>query len=313
MTGYLLDAATLVVAFAFSLLAYGPGIKLLRSRGARQVIQEELPTEHQRKAGTPTGGGILFVLVAVVAGLLALAAGHRGALPALAGLVLGGLIGLADDLRKLHVGSLGIPARVKFPVQFLLAVPVAWAAYQPHQWPLPFLLPAWAYWPLALVAMVGAANAVNITDGMDGLCAGLTAMAVFVLALLVPGAPAGERAVALALVGGLLAFLAYNRYPARVFMGDTGSLGTGYALAAMALQQGFVLLLPLLGIVFVIDTLSVIIQVAYFKATGGRRVFKMAPIHFTFQLEGWPETRVVGAFWACGAAAAVASAVLARV
>jgi phospho-N-acetylmuramoyl-pentapeptide-transferase len=313
MNPFALDAVTVLVAGLIGLAVYPPFIRLLARRKAGQVIQEELPPEHQRKAGTPTGGGILFVTLAILGGLLATAAGHPGALPAVAGLVLGGLIGLADDLRKLRVGSLGIPARAKFPLQFLLAIPVAWLAYQPHQWPLPFVLPWWAYWPLALVAIVGAANAVNITDGMDGLCGGLTALAVFVLALLVPRAAAGERATAMALLGGLLAFLFYNRHPARVFMGDTGSLGAGYALAAMAVQQGFVLLLPLLGLVFVLETLSVIIQVAYFKATGGRRVFKMAPIHFTFQLEGWPEPRIVGAFWAAGGVAAVASVLVARV
>ena len=251
------------------------------------------------------------MVLGLLGGVLAIWAGHRGAVPALAGLVCGGLVGLADDLRKLRVGSLGIPARAKFPLQFLLAVPVAWLAYQPHQLLIPFDL-GWLYWPLALLAIVGAANAVNITDGIDGLCGGLAAIALTVLALLLPDGSAGEKAVAMALVGGLLAFLWYNRRPARVFMGDTGSLGLGYALAAMALQQGVVLLLPLLGLVFVLETLSVIIQVAYFKATGGRRVFKMTPIHFTFQLEGWSEDRIDVVFWTVGLVAAAVTVSLAR-
>jgi len=116
----------------------------------------------------------------------------------------------------------------------------------------------------------------------------------------------------LAIAGGLLAFLWYNRHPARVFMGDAGSLGLGYALAAMAIQQGFLLLLPLLGLVFVIEALSVMMQVAYFKATGGRRIFKMTPIHLTFQLEGWSENRIDAVFWTVGAVAALASAAAAR-
>ena len=163
-----------------------------------------------------------------------------------------------------------------------------------------------------MVAIAGTANAVNLTDGIDGLAGGLSAVAFSALALLLPGAPSGERATALVVVGGLVAFLWYNRHPARIFMGDAGSLGLGFALAAMAIQQGFVLLLPLLGLVFVIETLSVMMQVAYFKATGGRRIFKMTPIHFTFQLEGWSENRIDAVFWTVGAVAALASAAAAH-
>jgi len=274
-----------------------------------QVIQDELEF-HKAKAGTPTGGGLLFVLGGILGGLLATAAGHPGALPAVAGLVAGGVLGAFDDAQKLKVGSIGIPARLKFPVQLLLAIPVAWLAHA-HQHVLPFDL-GWAYWPLAVLAIVGTANALNITDGSDGLAGGLSAIALAAAALLLPGAPAGERAVAMTLVGGLLAFLFYNRYPARVFMGDIGSLGLGYALAAMAIQQGWLVLLPLLGLVFALETLSVIIQVAYFKATGGRRVFKMTPIHHTFRIEGWSENRIALSFWGVGVLSALASAWLAR-
>ena len=307
----LLDLVTVVAAFAVGITAYHPFISLLRRRKAGQVIQSELPAEHQAKAGTPTGGGILFVAIAILSGLLASLAGHPGAAPALAGFVLGGLIGLADDLRKLKVGSLGIPARLKFPIQLLLAIPVAALAHQEHQFGVPFAL-GWLYWPLAVLAIAGCANAVNLSDGIDGLAGGLSVIALVGVALLLPGAPAGEKAIALAAVGALLAFLFYNRHPARVFMGDAGSLGLGYALAGMAIQQGFVLLLPLLGLVFVIETLSVMMQVAYFRATGGRRIFKMTPIHFTFQLQGWSENRIDAVFWTVGALAALASAAAAR-
>ena len=281
MTGPLLDALTVALGLLIGLVAYRPFIGLLRGTRAGQVIQAELPEEHQRKAGTPTGGGILFVALGIAGGLLATAAGHPGAAAALAGLVLGGLLGLADDLQKLKVGSLGIPARLKFPLQVLLAI-------------------------------AGTANAVNLTDGIDGLAGGLCAIAFTCLALFLPHAPSGERALAMVVVGGLLAFLWYNRNPARVFMGDAGSLGLGFALAAMAVQQGFVLLLPLLGLVFVIETVSVMMQVAYFKATGGRRISKMTPIHFTFQLEGWSENRIDAVFWTVGAVAALASAAAAH-
>lgn len=298
------DLATLVAAFAVCALAYPPFIGALRRLGLRQVVQTELSREHQRKAGTPSAGGTLFLALALLAGLLSLRT-HPGALPSLAALALFGGLGLWDDLRKLQVGSVGLPARLKLPLQLALALPVAWLAQAP-QHGLPGAW-GWLYWPLAVGAVVGAANAVNLTDGLDGLAGGLAAIALAACVLLLPGAAAGEKAVALTLVGGLLAFLLYNRYPARVFMGDAGALGLGAALAAMALQQGWVLLLLLLGLVFVLETLSVMVQVAYFKATGGRRVFRMTPIHLTFQLEGWSENRIALTFWGAGAVAALAS------
>ena len=311
MSRYLFDLATVAVTFLIGVAAYPPFIAFLRRRRAGQVIQTELPAEHQAKAGTPTGGGILFVALGLLAGTLAWAAGHPGAAAALAGLALGGTIGLADDLRKLRVGSVGIPARLKFPIQLLAALPVAALAHNTHQFLIPFDL-GWLYWPLAVVAIAGCANAVNLSDGIDGLCGGLSVIAFACVALLLPGGLAGERAVAMTIIGGLLAFLFYNRHPARIFMGDAGSLGLGFALAGMAIQQGFVLLLPLLGIVFVIETVSVMMQVAYFRATGGRRIFKMTPIHLTFQLEGWSEYRIDAVFWTIGAIGAFASAALAR-
>jgi phospho-N-acetylmuramoyl-pentapeptide-transferase len=190
----------------------------------------------------------------------------------------------------------------------VLAVPVAFLATvegPSHQ----LLLPAtpWVVFPLAVVAIVGTANAVNLTDGMDGLAGGLSVIALAGVTLLLPSAAAGERAVALTLVGALVAFLVFNRHPARVFMGDTGALALGYALAAMAVQQGFIVLLPLVGLVFVMETLSVIIQVAYFKASGGRRVFKMTPIHYTFHHEGWSENRIALSFWGAGLLSALAA------
>ena len=309
----ILDLPTFVVTFVIALVLYPPLIRVLRRMKAGQVIQEELPDSHQKKAGTPTAGGVLFAAIAILAGLLASLAGHAGALPAVAGLVAGGLIGFADDRSKLTIGTRGIPARLKFPLQVLLAVPVAWLATvegPSHQ----LFLPAtpWLVFPFAVLAIVATANAVNLTDGMDGLAGGLSAIAVAALVLLLPGAPAGEKAVAMSLCGSLVAFLVFNRYPARVFMGDTGSLAIGFALAAMAVQQGVILLLPLLALVFVLETLSVIIQVAYFRATGGRRVFTMTPIHYTFHHAGWSENRIALSFWGAGLVSALASAGVAR-
>ena len=306
------DLVTFVVAFLVALALYPPTIRLLRRLRSGQVIQDELPDTHQRKAGTPTGGGTLFVLLAMLGGALATVAGHPGALPGVAGLIAGGLIGFADDRSKLRVGTRGIPARLKFPIQLLLAVPVAWIATVQGEPQL--FLPAtpWVVFPLALIAIVGAANAVNITDGMDGLAAGLSIIAVGATVLFLPGAPAGEKAVGVTLCGALAGFLVFNRYPARVFMGDTGALAIGFALAAMAVQQGMLLLLPIIGLVFVLETLSVIIQVAYFKASGGRRVFTMTPIHYTFHHEGWSENRIALTFWAAGLVSALAAVALVK-
>jgi phospho-N-acetylmuramoyl-pentapeptide-transferase len=307
------SAITFVVSLALGLILYPVLIRALRRWKSGQVIQAELPDSHQKKAGTPTGGGILFAALGIVAGVLATIAGHAGALPATAGLLVGGLIGFADDRSKLQVGTRGIPARLKFPIQVLLAIPVAWLATvqgASHQ----LFLPAtpWVIFPLAVLAIVGTANAVNLTDGMDGLAGGLSLIAFGAMVLLLPGAPAGEKAVAITLCGALVAFLVFNRYPARVFMGDTGALAIGFALAAMAVQQGLILLLPLVGLVFVLETLSVIIQVAYFKASGGRRVFKMTPIHYTFHHEGWSENRIALSFWGAGLVSALAAVGVAR-
>lgn len=306
------DILTFAVSLAIAAALYPPFIRLLRRMRAGQVIQEELPESHQKKAGTPTGGGILFVGLAVLGGLLATLAGHGGAWPSVVGLIAGGAIGLADDRSKLRVGTRGIPARLKFPIQFVLALPVAWLAIvstgQQHGLPLT----PWLVFPLAVVAIVATANAVNITDGMDGLAAGLSIIAVGVFALFIPGAPAGEKAVAMTLCGSLAAFLIFNRYPAKVFMGDTGALAIGFALAVMAVQQGYLVLLPIVGLVFVLETLSVIIQVAYFKATRGRRVFPMTPIHYTFHHEGWSENRIALTFWGAGLLSAIVAVALVR-
>jgi phospho-N-acetylmuramoyl-pentapeptide-transferase len=314
----ILDAVTFVVTFVIALVLYPLVIRALHRVKAGQVIQAELPDSHQRKAGTPTGGGLLFVGIALAAGLLATLAGHGGALPASSGLLAGGVIGFADDRSKLTVGTRGIPARLKFPVQVVLAIPVAAIAIRfggEQQLWLPSWHSAYGPWillPLAVGAIVATANAVNLTDGMDGLAGGLSVIAVASLVFLFSRAVSGEKAVAFSLCGALVAFLVFNRYPARVFMGDTGALAIGYALAAMAIQQGLIVLLPLLALVFVLETLSVIIQVAYFKASGGRRVFKMTPIHYTFHHHGWTENRIALTFWAAGLVSALAAAGVAR-
>jgi phospho-N-acetylmuramoyl-pentapeptide-transferase len=239
---------------------------------------------------------------------LAAAAGHPGALPVVVGILGGGLIGVLDDLSKLRRGSIGIPARAKFPVQILIAIPVAAAALAAgggDQLLFGSMSPLW-YWPLAILALVGTANAVNLTDGLDGLAGSVAAIALVAILEFLPGTSAGEKAGGISLLGVLIAFLVFNRHPAKVFMGDAGSLALGYALAAMAIQQHLLVLLPLLGLVFVLEAASVMIQVASFKATR-KRVFRMAPIHYTFQLAGWSENRITLAFALTGLVAAAAA------
>jgi len=307
------DAITFVVAFLLALGLYPLTIRALQRLKAGQVIQAELPESHQLKAGTPTGGGVVFAVLGIAGGILAAIAGHPGALPSVAGLVAGAGMGFADDRSKLRVGSRGVPARLKVPIEVVLALPVAALALTQggaHQLFLPSS--PWLLFPLAVLALVASTNAVNITDGIDGLAGGLAVIELAALVLLMPGASAGEKAVALTLCGALVAFLVFNRHPARIFMGDTGSLAIGFAIAAMAIQQGLLILLPLVGLVFVLETLSVIIQVAYFKASGGRRVFKMTPIHYTFHHEGWSENRIALSFWGAGLLSALAAAGVAR-
>jgi phospho-N-acetylmuramoyl-pentapeptide-transferase len=306
------DVLTFAVAFALALVLYPWLIRMLRRAKSVQVIQDELPESHQRKAGTPTGGGVLFVILAIAGGLLATLAGHQGALPASAGLLAGGLIGFADDRTKLRVGSEGIPARIKLAAEFLLAVPVAALSLQGAQHQLWLPSTPWLLYPLAVVAVVGCANAVNLSDGMDGLAAGLSIIALPAIVLLLPSAPAGEKAVGMTLFGALVAFLIFNRYPARIFMGDVGALAIGYALAAMAIQQGFLILLPLVGLVFVLETLSVIISLSYFRLTHGRRIFKGTPIHYTFHHYGWSENRIALTFCTVALVSALAAAGVAR-
>jgi phospho-N-acetylmuramoyl-pentapeptide-transferase len=201
-------------------------------------------------------------------------------------------------------------------MQVLAAIVFVWLAQKfggAHQaWVMPFGLRAWNpgvwYGPIAVLAILGAGNAVNITDGLDGLAGGASAIAVAFFAYL--GVTSHDLAlsiVSFVLMGGLVAFLRFNLHPASIFMGDTGSLSLGAALAGAALVSHTVFLLPVVGVLFVVETLSVILQVISFKLTG-RRIFRMSPLHHHFELGGWTEERVVTVFWVvavCGAAAAL--------
>jgi phospho-N-acetylmuramoyl-pentapeptide-transferase len=301
-------ALAIVVAFG------APVIGALRRAGAGQRVRDDGPQRHLQKEGTPTMGGVLIVgatVLAAVAGQLWLTRTLTVQMGALLAVMLAyGCIGAADDWLKIRRGrSLGLRARQKLLLQMVVGVAFVYAlagqraidaagmsaTVQP-------LAMAWSvFW---LLAMVGTSNAVNLSDGLDGLAAGLCTVATAGFAVLALRAGDSEVAVlAAALLGACLGFLFFNRHPARIFMGDVGSLALGGALAAMAAWLDSPIALIALCLVPFIEAGSVMIQVISFKATG-KRVFKMSPIHHHFELSGWPETRVVWTFWGVGAVAA---------
>ena len=297
------------------MIATGPAaIKILHRMKFGQSIRSDGPATHQKKAGTPTMGGIM-ILVGVFASTLLLAPGMLGAAWALL-ITLGfGAIGLADDfIIVVARRSLGLRARYKLVAQIILAGLLGvFVVTRPELGTavrIPFLNKAVdlgpGYVAFAILVVIGASNAVNLTDGLDGLAAGITLWVALAYALIALAAGEREMAIfAMALAGGCLGFLAYNFYPAKVFMGDTGSLALGAAIGFLAIMTRTELVLPVIGGVYVIETLSVILQVISFRLTG-RRLFRMSPLHHHFELSGWPETRVVLFFWALAIALAAA-------
>ncbi|MDH7570171.1 MAG: phospho-N-acetylmuramoyl-pentapeptide-transferase [Armatimonadota bacterium] len=303
-------ATALLIAMALVLLATPWAIQWLRKLKARQSIREDAPQTHQTKAGTPTMGG-LVMLAALVTATLAVAGWNVLTGPALAVTLLFGAIGFVDDLLIARRGkNLGLRAREKMVLQLLCAALFVFFVRRVLP-PLPLNVAPWlGFAPLGLVPssvldvlfLVGLANAVNFSDGLDGLAAGLTAIAAVVVVLLLPPGMQGSLGVfVLAVAGACLGFLWYNGNPARIFMGDTGSLALGGALGAVAVITNLEVLFLVLGGVYWMELLSVVIQVAYFKRTG-RRVFRMSPIHHHFELSGWSEPRIVTRFWLMGAA-----------
>ena len=305
----------LLAAAVVSALLSGWGVPRLRQLKLGQVIRAEGPQAHLSKAGTPTMGGLLVVPVGVIIG--ALVAPSDGRLPAVAAITLASMaIGAVDDWRSLtkHHNT-GLTPRGKLLLQAISAVAfLAWAAYEqqmggdialPLGWVMPLGL---LIWPLGLFVFLAESNATNLTDGLDGLAAGCGAIVFSGLGLqLMLRGHEGDPALAgfcAAMAGCWLGFLLFNRHPARVFMGDTGSLAMGAALAAVALLSNSLWPLLVMGGVFLAESLSVIAQVWVFKATKnpatgqGRRVLRMAPLHHHFELGGASEQQVVVGFWA---------------
>lgn len=296
-----------LLAFLIALVIGPPLIGFLRRLKFGQSIRVDGPQTHLNKAGIPTMGGILIVMAAAISTLL-LTKGHVAVLYGLLVTLGFSLIGLVDDfIIVVAKRSLGLKARQKLLGQLVLGLVISlYALASPELGStllVPFsnqvlVLPAWMFVVVATGAMVGTANAVNFTDGLDGLAAGTTAIAAVSYVLLCIGLGEWELAVfAAAIAGACLGFTWFNAYPAQVIMGDTGSLGLGAALGALAVLTRTELFLVIIGGVFVMETLSVILQVLYFRLTGGGRIFRMAPLHHHFELKGWPETKVVFRFW----------------
>jgi len=299
----------LLLAFAFIVILMAPYIRLLREAGFGKQVLAEGPETHYVKEGTPTMGGLL--IVAVVIGIyFFLRSGPDAStfapLAALAGI---GALGAFDDYLNAKTGE-GIRARQKLIWITVVAFVAAWQIQQTYNITaiaVPFVgavsIDPALYVAFGAFAIIAAANGVNITDGLDGLAGGTLVFAfvafVFVSLLNVPTQPNLALLCAL-IVGALLGFLWFNVHPAQIFMGDSGSLALGATLAVTALITGQILILPLVGLVFVIETLSVIAQVTYFKLTGGKRIFRMSPLHYHYELMGWDEEKITLRFWIIG-------------
>lgn len=301
------------VAFLVTLLAGGVVIDLLRRLNFGKEIRIDGPHSHYSKRGTPTMGGVMVIGVLVVLTLMFDVAGRNSVLLPIAVAVLGGLIGLIDDLQSLVGRSKGgMSARKKFLLLLIVAIGAALILHlpEPYGFGLRHMYVPWMgrydigflYVPAAVIFIAGMGHAVNLTDGIDTQSPGLLAIAFVAYGIIAyQQGQLGVVTFCFIAVGSLLGFLWYNAHPAQVFIGDVGVLGLGSALATCAFMTGQWLLLPIIGIVFVAEALSVSIQVFFFKRSGGkRRIFKMTPIHHHFELSGWQETQIAMRFWIIG-------------
>ena len=312
------------LALAFSMLSFmlsviwgGPLLRVLRHFKVGKLIRVEEPGHHSVKMGTPTMGGVMFIVPVVLltvllnaASLIGLNVFGRSVLVPVLVMLSYGLLGAIDDWEGIRGPrrGLGMRARTKLIFQIILALVIALALKYILDVPELFwpgyvgpLSLGWAYIPIAVFLIVGMSNAVNFTDGLDGL-AGLICVTAFAayggIALLQDQVFVAR--FCFTIVGALFGFLWFNVHPAQLFMGDAGSLSLGAVLAVVALMTGRWLLLPIIAIIPVSEALSVVIQILYFKATKGKRFFKMAPFHLHFELLGWSETQVVQRFWLVG-------------
>ena len=304
---------TMAIAFLITVLLSPIFIPLLRRLKFGQSIREEGPKSHQKKTGTPTMGGVMILISIVITSIIM---GYKvlgdisTELWLLIFVLLGyGLLGFADDFIKVVMKrNLGLTSLQKMVGQIVIAL-IFYFVLQAEGFSTYIEIPGtsfqfdlgWFYPIFIIFILVGSSNAVNLTDGLDGLLSGTAAIAFGAYAILALffGIHIETAIFAISVVGALLGFLVFNAHPAKVFMGDTGSLALGGAIAAIAIITKTEILLIIIGGVFVIETLSVIIQVISFKTTG-KRVFKMSPLHHHYELLGWSEWRVVTTFWLIG-------------
>ncbi|WP_370622735.1 phospho-N-acetylmuramoyl-pentapeptide-transferase [Paraliobacillus ryukyuensis] len=303
------------IAFLITVLLSPIFIPFLRKLKFGQSIREEGPQSHMKKTGTPTMGGVMIVVSIIITTLIMTAKFEQTnwfyspSFLLIFVLFSYGFLGFLDDFIKVALKrNLGLTSKQKMFGQVLIAI-IFYVILHMNDFPTYIAIPGTGlqfdlglgYGVLVVLMIVGASNAVNLTDGLDGLLAGTAAIAFGVFGILAwYGVPQFEVTIfSLAVVGALLGFLVFNAHPAKVFMGDTGSLALGAAIAAIAILTKLEILLVIIGGVFVLETLSVIIQVISFKTTG-KRVFRMSPLHHHYELKGWSEWRVVTTFWLVG-------------
>ena len=309
----------LLLAFALIVILMPSYLRALRAIGMGKRIRAEGPESHLVKEGVPTMGGLLVIVIVVALYYLFRGVPEGGIIAPLATLVVVGLLGAFDDYLNVRTGE-GIRARQKMLWLVVVGAVAAFqiqSTYEIDQIAVPFIgavaVDPRVFIAFGALAIVGAANGVNLTDGLDGLAGGtlIFAFVAFMLIALLNEPTQPNLALLCALIiGTLLGFLWFNVHPAQVIMGDSGSLSLGATLAVTALITGQILVLPLIGLIFVVETASVVLQISFFKLSHGRRIFKMSPIHHHFELSGWDEEKITLRFWIVGILAGLLGVVL---
>lgn len=298
----LLIILTVLLSFLIASIIGPFTIPILRKLKFGQNIREDGPRTHLKKAGTPTIGGIIFILSTTIA-ILIMAPSYRSqVMVVLFSFIAFGFVGFLDDILKIiHKKNLGLTAGQKMILLFIVSGILTYYAYNNigTEVIVPFTNFKWdlgiLFIPVIMIYLLAFTNAVNLTDGLDGLCTSVTILVLAFFAAITFKSNVPLCLFSVALIGGLLGFLRFNAFPAKVFMGDTGALALGGAVAAIAMILKAEFILVIVGGIYVIETLSVVIQVTSFKLTG-KRVFKMAPIHHHFEQLGWNETKIVSIF-----------------
>ncbi|MDD6208450.1 MAG: phospho-N-acetylmuramoyl-pentapeptide-transferase [Clostridiales bacterium] len=293
-----------LISFAVSVLLSPLFIPFLKKLKFGQYVRDDGPQSHLKKNGTPTMGG-LIILCSIVLTSLVFIKDHKGMIPVLFVTLGFGLIGFLDDYIKVVMKrSLGLRAWQKIVTQLLVTGVFCYYLLKSEQFGtdtiIPFFgtvtMPMYLFIPFLFIAVLGTVNGVNLTDGLDGLASSVTVCVATFFTVTALSVGSGISPITGAVVGSLLGFLVYNVYPASVFMGDTGSLALGGFVAASAFMLKMPWFILIVGLIYLVESLSVMLQVAYFKITHGKRLFKMAPIHHHFELCGWSETRIVAVF-----------------